>query len=431
MQTQNLKFQCFVSTSTNPFINLSTEQHIFQSCVANARAWERGQKELGEQCKGLGEYEHPVILMLYVNSPCVVIGRNQNPWTEVNLPNILSSRAKEGAGGGDGHGVSLLRRRSGGGTVFHDLGNVNYSAIVPALGFTRDAHAEMVVEALKCGGAGDRGVRVNERHDVVMAAGVVGVGGEGGKVPEVKLSGSAYKLTRTTGLHHGTMLIDTELGMVKRYINSEAKGWIKGRGVASVRSPIENIKVDGGVLGFGEEVGRAWGRKYGVCGDCESREIWKEGGGKGEAGKVAVCYVTGEEALEMQEIRDGKKELESMEWMFDQTPKFTFSIPVSSFMEGSMEGAIIVPPKDLEKPDIPMVQITSEKGVITGVGLGVPEGMGVRNVGINVDKLHETLEGMKFDGGSIADGMSACGVDSTAWVLRWVEGLLGRIPRRG
>ncbi|KAF8416359.1 hypothetical protein BGX38DRAFT_1313991, partial [Terfezia claveryi] len=61
------KFQCFVSTSTNPFINLATEQHIFQRQEA-------------------GEYEHPVILMLYVNSPCVVIGRNQNPWTEVNLP---------------------------------------------------------------------------------------------------------------------------------------------------------------------------------------------------------------------------------------------------------------------------------------------------------------------------------------------------------
>ncbi|KAF8455980.1 hypothetical protein BGX38DRAFT_1047038, partial [Terfezia claveryi] len=134
------KFQCFVSTSTNPFINLATEQHIFQSCAANARA--------------LGEYEHPVILMLYVNSPCVVIGRNQNPWTEVNLPNILSSRTQTDAawGGGAADEVSLLRRRSGGGTVFHDLGNVNYSAIVPALGFTRDTHAEMVAEALELGG---------------------------------------------------------------------------------------------------------------------------------------------------------------------------------------------------------------------------------------------------------------------------------------
>ncbi|RPB22770.1 hypothetical protein L211DRAFT_772179, partial [Terfezia boudieri ATCC MYA-4762] len=286
--------QCFVSTSTNPFINLSTEQHIFQSC-----------------------YEHPVILMLYINSPCVVIGRNQNPWSEVNLPNILSSRTQTDAawGGGAVDGVSLLRRRSGGGTVFHDLGNVNYSAIVPALGFTRDAHAEMVAEALERGGAVDRGVRVNERHDVVMAAGGVSVGGKGGEVPEVKLSGSAYKLNRTTALHHGTMLIESELGRVKRYINSEARGWIKGRGVASVRSPIENVKVDGGVVGFAEEVGRAWGRKY-----------------AGDAGTVAICYVTEEEALRIQEIKDGKEELESMVWMFDQTPKFTFSIPVSGLI---------------------------------------------------------------------------------------------------
>ena len=369
--------------------------------------------------------------MIYVNSPCVVIGRNQNPWTEVNLPNILSSRTKRGAAwvDGDGGGVSLLRRRSGGGTVFHDLGNVNYAAIVPALGFTRDTHAEMVVEALKRGGGVDRGVRVNERHDVVMAAGGVSVGGEGGEVPEVKLSGSAYKLARTTALHHGTMLIDTELWRVRRYINSEARGWIKGRGVASVRSPIENIKVDGGVVGFAEEVGRTWGGKYAVCGGGEG-EVWKEGGEKGEVGNVAVCYVTEEEALKVQEIRDGKRELEGMVWMFDQTPKFTFSIPMSGLKEGSMEGAAPVPPEDLEKPDIPMVQVTIEKGVITGVGLRVQEGVEVKDVGINVDKLHEALEGKKFDGETIVGAMKACGVDSTAWALKWVEDLLGGAPGR-
>ncbi|KAF8455979.1 hypothetical protein BGX38DRAFT_1114492 [Terfezia claveryi] len=181
-----------------------------------------------------------------------------------------------------------------------------------------------------------------------MAAGGVSVGGEGGKVPEVKLSGSAYKLNRTTALHHGTMLIETELGRVKKYINSEARGWIKGRGVASIRSPIENVKVDGGVVGFAEEVGRAWGRKYAVCSGGKGGEVWKAGGEKGDAGTVAVCYVTEEEALRVQEIRDGKEELESMVWMFDQTPKFTFSIPLSGLIEGSMQAATPVPPGDLE-----------------------------------------------------------------------------------
>lgn len=395
----------------------------------NARAWERRQKELGKDGGGKGEvagYEHPVILMLYVNSPCVVIGRNQNPWTEVNLPNILSSRAQKGAAweAGSGNGVSLLRRRSGGGTVFHDLGNVNYSAIVPAPGFTRDAHAEMVVEALKRGGVVDRGVRVNERHDVVIAAEGVGEGGE------VKLSGSAYKLTRTTALHHGTMLVDTELRRVKKYLNSEARQWIKGRGVASVRSPIENVMVDGGLAGFAEEVGRVWGEKYDVCGNGEGSAVWEEGGGEEKGGKVAVCYVTEEEVLGIQGIRDGKKELGSRDWMFDQTPKFTFSVPVAGFGERPTEGAAPVPPADLEKPDIPMVQITSEKGVITRVGLGVPVGTEAGDVGINVEKLHEVLEGKKFDGGIIADAMKACGVGSATWAIRWVEGLLGRVPGR-
>ena len=71
------------------------------------------------------------ILFLYVNRPSIIIGRNQNPWLEVNLALLSQGRNKpetEPPGLGV---VDLVRRRSGGGTVFHDEGNVNWSIICP------------------------------------------------------------------------------------------------------------------------------------------------------------------------------------------------------------------------------------------------------------------------------------------------------------
>lgn len=408
-----------------------------------AKAHERAQKNAVEKgddaATHSSPFQHPVILMLYINSPCVVIGRNQNPWVELNIPRIMDSLknhnrrfSKEEHEVGSTDPVWPLRRKSGGGTVFHDLGNVNFSAIVPAAEFTRDKHAEMVVEALKRGGAREKGVRVNERHDVVMSASGVSVGGEGGTVGEVKLSGSAYKLTRTTALHHGTMLVDTELGRVKKFIDSGARAWIKGRGVASVRSPISNIKVDGGVVGFAEEVGRAWGEMYDVQ---ERAEVWSAGRSQGN-GEVAVCFVSEEVASSIPEIEEGRNELQGLQWMFDQTPKFTFSIPVTpallTYSSSSPPAELPPPPEDLEKPNTPVIQITCEKGLITDVELRVPEGAENVDLGIDIPLLKQRLTGAFrwFDGGNITDFLKNSKVHPEAFLLKWVEGILGRVRGR-
>lgn len=77
------------------------------------------------------------ILLLYRNQPTVVIGRHQNPWTECNL--LAMNKA----------GVSLARRRSGGGTVFHDLGNLNLTFFSSKKGYDRQRNLKVVTEALK------------------------------------------------------------------------------------------------------------------------------------------------------------------------------------------------------------------------------------------------------------------------------------------
>ena len=225
--TLSERVQIYRSPFADPYLNLSIEHHLLQR-------------------------SHPdsTVLFLYVNNPCVVIGRNQNPWLEVNLRQLRIGLPPAAAAAGHAASsslpVSLVRRRSGGGTVFHDQGNVNWSVICPPAAFDRDKHAEMVVRALTR--LGVPGTRVNVRHDIVQDVVVDDAeGSEAGPPPPptFKVSGSAYKLTRLRSLHHGTCLLASpHLARVGALLRSPAEPYIKARGVESVRSPIKNLGVD-------------------------------------------------------------------------------------------------------------------------------------------------------------------------------------------
>lgn len=209
------KHQIYISQCRSPFLNLSIEHYLLQN-------------------------SNPVstILILYVNEPCVVIGRNQNPWLEANLSSLKPN-------------LKLVRRRSGGGTVYHDEGNVNYSVICPTADFTRDKHAEMVTKAIRI--FNDR-ARVNERHDIVIDVGPLLPQSQmppetdmhrtkyDATLPPLKVSGSAYKMVRGRCLHHGTCLVaSSQLHRISTYLQSPAQAFIKAKGVDSVRSPISNV----------------------------------------------------------------------------------------------------------------------------------------------------------------------------------------------
>ena len=188
-----------------------------------------------------------------------MIGRNQNPWLEANLSKTRtyqsSDRTYTGESSVDRNAIDLVRRRSGGGAVYHDLGNLNYSVICPTTNFTRDKHAEMVTRAIRA--VGNKRARVNERHDIVLDQGPLleekhwpdeqdmhqtNYQSHNGLKGPLKVSGSAYKLTRQRSLHHGTCLIATpNISRISRYLNSPARPYMKARGVESVRSPIANI----------------------------------------------------------------------------------------------------------------------------------------------------------------------------------------------
>lgn len=276
------KVQSYISSSRDPFLNLSIEDHILRTSPPDS-----------------------VVLFLYTNRPCVVIGRNQNPWTEVNLAILNAAawggRAAEGTAPPTIGHVDLVRRRSGGGTVFHDEGNVNWSITCPMADFTRDKHAEMVVRALRK--LGIERARVNERHDIVLDQGhekrdadphdthtTAYTVDEGALPRPLKVSGSAYKLTRARALHHATTLLASpNLHIIPQYLHSPAKTFIQAKGVESVSSPVGNI---------GLEIA-----PFQSCLQGEFATMY------GKAGKHGIVETVGEDHLTIPEIRKGYDEL--------------------------------------------------------------------------------------------------------------------------
>ncbi len=123
------------------------------------------------------------ILLFYKNAPCVIIGRNQNPWREVSSNNNLP----------------LFRRTSGGGTVYHDEGNLNWALIVPRSSHDQPSELKLISQALiACGLDVQPGAR-----------GGLYIGGSS-KYEGRKVSGTARRFGVRRVLHHGTLLVEAD-----------------------------------------------------------------------------------------------------------------------------------------------------------------------------------------------------------------------------
>jgi lipoate---protein ligase len=177
--------------ATDPFFNLAAEEFL------------------------LREADGPV-LRLWRNAPCVVIGRHQIPCREADV--ALASR----------RGVPVLRRLSGGGAVYHDLGNVNFTVIRPLArgeGVDFDRLLVPVVAAL-------RSLGVIVTH---AGRGDVRFGG-------AKISGNAAYLWKGRILHHGTLLFDADTATLDALLDPPAGAQRTGKGIRSVRSTVANLR---------------------------------------------------------------------------------------------------------------------------------------------------------------------------------------------
>ncbi|MBO0961265.1 lipoate--protein ligase [Neobacillus sp. MM2021_6] len=153
-------------------------------------------------------------LLFYINEPSIIIGKNQNTIEEINTEYV------------EGNGIHVVRRLSGGGAVYHDLGNLNFSFITKDDGESFHnfrKFTEPVVEALKKLGVN---AELSGRNDL--------------EVEGRKISGNAQFSTRGRMFSHGTLLFHSEMDHVVAALKVK-KDKIESKGIKSVRSRVANI----------------------------------------------------------------------------------------------------------------------------------------------------------------------------------------------
>lgn len=178
----------FVSPETDVYANLALEEWLFRQLPATA-----------------------AVLFFYRNDRAVVLGRNQNPWAECDLPFLAH------------HGIPLARRLSGGGTVYLDPGVLNFCLIAPRHPDAPGRFAECTAAALRACGLSPT---ITPRRTVELAG--------------HKISGNAFWLTARRALCHGTLLLDADLDLLERCLRSGLAG-LAGTAVTSVRSCVGNL----------------------------------------------------------------------------------------------------------------------------------------------------------------------------------------------
>ena len=172
-----------INTSTDPYFNMAFDEYCLEQYPSDAP-----------------------FFYLWRNRPAVIIGLNQNAYSEVNLDYLGRN------------GITLARRMTGGGAVYHDLQNMNYTIIGPKV------TPEPFVEALRALGVP---AELTGRNDIFV---------EGRKV-----SGYARRVFRDREIVHGTMMYDVDIDTLTRVLDVPGSK-MDAKGVASVRSRVANLK---------------------------------------------------------------------------------------------------------------------------------------------------------------------------------------------
>lgn len=151
------------------------------------------------------------VLYLWQNKNTVVIGRNQNAWAECRTTLL------------EEEGGTMARRLSGGGAVFHDLGNLNFTFLVNDEDYDVDRQLSVIQAALA-----ELGLTAEKsgRNDLL--------------VDGRKFSGNAFFHRNGHAYHHGTLLVDVDMDKLSRYL-TPPKAKLEAKGVASVRSRVANL----------------------------------------------------------------------------------------------------------------------------------------------------------------------------------------------
>jgi len=236
--------------STDPAYNLAFEEYV-------------------QTHRQTGDY-----LILWQNKNAVIIGRNQNAEEEINAAFV-----KE-------HGIKVIRRNTGGGAVYHDMGNLNYSFITDAGDIAQrsaNAFTGPVVKALKALGLD---AEASGRNDILVSG--------------RKVSGTAEHIIKGRILHHGTLLFASNPEMIAGALNPDPTKFAS-KSVKSVRSRVGNIQsflpADMSLQGF-------W--------DYLKIALAEDG--------IVPTSLPAEELAEVEKLKAEK--YDSWDWNFGRSPKF-------------------------------------------------------------------------------------------------------------
>ncbi|XP_045527697.1 lipoyltransferase 1, mitochondrial isoform X2 [Pieris brassicae] len=298
----------FMSQSTDIYTNLAMEDWMYRNM----------------------DFSNHHVMMVWRNEPCVVIGRHQNPWLEANVPFL-----------GDKE-IALARRNSGGGTVYHDRGNLNITFFTHRDRYDRKYNLEIIKRALYR----SFGIKslINERQDIIVR-------------DKYKISGTAAKLSRLTAYHHCTLLVNANKADL-----SKALAKRETTATPSTPSPVVNLAdLDNRVTV--ESLQTAIGYEY-----LRTPALHIE-----DAGERHISQQRGFQFVNPTEdwypgIAELRKELTTWEWCYGRTPEFTvrrsFPVPpelLSSKLYSASQELII--------------SMTVEKGLINDVTLNIPPGL--------------------------------------------------------
>ena len=242
----------FVSTSGDGWRNLAVEEYLMDTVGPD-----------------------DATVCFYVNDRAVIIGRNQNPWAECRLDRM------------EADGVQLVRRISGGGAVYHDRGNLNYSFIMGKRRYDVGAQMSLVLGAVRALGiqAGFSG-----RNDLLADG--------------RKFSGCAFCARGDARLHHGTLLVNADLDRLRNYLNVDARK-LNAKGVRSVRARVCNLSEL--VPGLDVDTVRA-----ALLEACRSA--------------YGGCEILAEADLDTAALAPYIEKQRSAEWRLGQTPRFDYEI---------------------------------------------------------------------------------------------------------
>lgn len=176
--------------SKDVYYNLAVEEFVFNHCTED-------------------DY-----LLLWVNEPCVVIGKYQNIYQEVNTKELFKNK------------IYVSRRNSGGGTVYHDEGNLNFSLIKDHNPSTFSGYEEFLDPIIKI--LNDLNIPAKKRNSCDIVVG------------EKKISGNAQASKKNRILHHGTLLFNSDLNVLRTTLKP-VQGEFESKAVKSVRSSVGNI----------------------------------------------------------------------------------------------------------------------------------------------------------------------------------------------